>query len=746
MNRKPAIQIIVLMMTILFASTVFSPVVQSVPPIQQETLIVDPAGGGDYTTIRDAIDNASVNAVIEVKEGAYKESNLEISKKLTIIGNAQTDTIINCEGNNGFILESSYITIKNLKLINTGKCAISIRPESDWCNITQCSIETSSNSIGIQITASSALVSGCNIAGFDNTATGIEIREHNNIVRDCNIHGFGVAILTFIGAYDNEIVGCNLFNNQNAIDIRINSHDNVVSECNIYANDMGVYIWQNSDHNSVYLNNFWRNDVDATDVCNNTWDNGIRGNYWSKYVGPDVDGDGIGDTSYTISGHNVDRFPLASMILPSEITVPTNLRITGNSWDNTPSFTWAPSVYSNGVKGYYVRIDNNPDMYVGDTTSWTSVDSVSNGSHTFYVCAEGDDTSSSEYSSITFSIDVTFIDTDSDGWSDQEEQKYGTDINDPDNYPLDTDNDNLPNSVDEDDDNDGYSDDMEGSYGTNVIDPDSYPVDTDADKIPNDDSFDRKYVGDVDDDDDYLEDAIEIKLGSDPLDETDVDKIYLSGKNCYLVDTSQNKVFDILYNPITDTTSSVEKYNGNYLIDKDGDGSWDYIYTIADGSISRYGEQTTTLWVLALVAIFILLLAAIYYVKNRSTYFIKRKFKRNEAGKKLKKMTRPLEKPSQVYAFDKETAKMMDQTKILLQNIQQDVVVYMNKVDQMEKQIALTSLKSIEIDKRHAEDEIDLEEKEIKTFNLETKVDQTVVEEIGKKVDMLLNGLDNQND
>jgi len=43
-----------------------------------------------------------------------------------------------------------------------------------------------------------------------------------------------------------------------------------------------------------------------------------------------------------------------------------------------------------------------------------------------------------------------------------------TNPNDPDNYPLDTDSDRIPDSVDTDDDNDGYSDDMELSYGTDA--------------------------------------------------------------------------------------------------------------------------------------------------------------------------------------------------------------------------------------------------------------------------------------
>ena len=167
-----------------------------------------------------------------------------------------------------------------------------------------CTIETSKREVGIKIRAPSVVISNSSLIGVASTGTGIEVQEYNNVIKDCNIYGFTVGVLALAGAHDNEILGCNLFNNQIGVDIRINSHDNLVSECNIYVNDIGIHIWQNSNKNSVYLNNFWKNDIDAEAQGNNTWDNGIKGNYWENYQGTDSNGDGIGETPYTISEEN----------------------------------------------------------------------------------------------------------------------------------------------------------------------------------------------------------------------------------------------------------------------------------------------------------------------------------------------------------------------------------------------------------------------------------------------------------
>ncbi|UCF12616.1 MAG: right-handed parallel beta-helix repeat-containing protein [Thermoplasmatales archaeon] len=721
MNRKLGVQIITLLVTFLFIFTTLSSTVQSTPPIPQETLIVDINGNGDYTSIQDAIDNANPNDIIGIKEGVYRENNLEVHKKLTIVGNNQANTIIDCGGNNGFILDSSNVDIRNLKLTNPGEYAIYVKPDGDWCNISQVIIEAAQKNIGIRIRASSVVVSNCDIVGIGLTGTGIELQEQNNIIQDCNIYGFTVGVLVLIGSHHHEINNCNIFNNEIAVDIRIESHDNLVSNCNIYVNDLGIYIWQNSNNNLVYLNNFWKNDVDANAQGNNTWDNRSQGNYWDKYNGVDKDGDGLGDTPYKISEENTDRYPLTSMILPDEITIPTDVRHVTTTWDNTPSFAWSPSVYSKGVEGYYVKIDNNSETYVGDTTSWSSPNNISDGVHTFYVRAIGTDDKTSGYVTVIFSIDTMFIDTDGDGWSDEEEQQYDTDPYDLDNYPLDIDNDRIPDSSDTDDDNDGYNDDMEISYKTDTKNPNNYPTDTDGDKIPDEDATSGSYTGDVDDDDDSLIDTIETSLGSNPKNGSDTKKVYITGKPYYLVDVTQDGVYDILYEPVGETTTAVEKHNEHYLIDQNGDSTWDYIYNTPDGSVSPYEEEISPLiiWIPITLMILLIILIITLYFKRFKCWKYKELKKREEIIKPPS-----IREPSRTHVSDKDTVEMISQTKNLLQHIHQDVEVYMEQLRQLENKIEYTTI----------EEEKETTTSEEKTSKLKD------ISNIEEEVDELLSG------
>lgn len=72
-------------------------------------------------------------------------------------------------------------------------------------------------------------------------------------------------------------------------------HDNLLAESQI-----GIHMTAGSDHNLVHGNAFVTNRVQVKYVQNiaEEWSRQRRGNYWSDYLGWDMNGDGIGDVPY----------------------------------------------------------------------------------------------------------------------------------------------------------------------------------------------------------------------------------------------------------------------------------------------------------------------------------------------------------------------------------------------------------------------------------------------------------------
>ncbi|MGA1848372.1 MAG: nitrous oxide reductase family maturation protein NosD [Thermoplasmatota archaeon] len=79
-----------------------------------------------------------------------------------------------------------------------------------------------------------------------------------------------------------------------------------------------------SSNNTVFQNTFTGETMFSAHALDNgednRWDNGKEGNRWPSHDGPDIDGDGIVDEDYTISGKAgaVDHFPIAPAKLPVE--------------------------------------------------------------------------------------------------------------------------------------------------------------------------------------------------------------------------------------------------------------------------------------------------------------------------------------------------------------------------------------------------------------------------------------------
>jgi hypothetical protein len=69
---------------------------------------------------------------------------------------------------------------------------------------------------------------------------------------------------------------------------------------------------------AIQISSPWNSPGHVTYSYNGTIFNGYIGNFWSEYVGDDLDGNGIGDAPYPIPGPSgdTDNYPLLTYPLP----------------------------------------------------------------------------------------------------------------------------------------------------------------------------------------------------------------------------------------------------------------------------------------------------------------------------------------------------------------------------------------------------------------------------------------------
>ena len=320
--------------------------------------------GEGFATIQEAVDAANQGDTIMVSEGIYHES-LVIDRTLTLVG----------ENRNTTIIESSDLgawTGVSIKADNVSLSGFTIR-NSRWPEdqIATAGIDTT------EVPFNGIIISNNIIVGF---STGIALLVQNNSVISRNIvinnTNCGIALSCRGGnnAIDTNIVmnnnrcgivasgdfeyGENTVKDNIVVDHEtgiwiMDSDRNTISRNTIADNSwVGIYVFSGdrntiiendvrnngfgkvpdhfsresaagiflgaSDNNTIHHNNFVNNTRQASSLVsyNNTWDDGVEGNYWSDYTGEDRDDSSIGDTPYTINAFNQDNHPLMKPWLP----------------------------------------------------------------------------------------------------------------------------------------------------------------------------------------------------------------------------------------------------------------------------------------------------------------------------------------------------------------------------------------------------------------------------------------------
>jgi len=127
------------------------------------------------------------------------------------------------------------------------------------------------------------------------------------------------------------------------------SNGNSIIANNITNTNNGIRLLYSLE-NKIYHNNFISNTHQViSSHAENIWDDNYPsgGNYWSDYLGSDLNFDGIGDAPYVINIDNQDRYPLMSPwipVPPPDGTPPTTALTVGDPKfivEDKTCLTWA---------------------------------------------------------------------------------------------------------------------------------------------------------------------------------------------------------------------------------------------------------------------------------------------------------------------------------------------------------------------------------------------------------------------
>ena len=293
---------------------------------------VDGSGGADFTGIQEAINNAKDGDTILVYSGVYYEK-VVVNKSVTLkgIGYPVVDAGKLWYGT-AIRLTADGITLAGFTATNGsgifGGAGIAVASNNN--NIT--GNNARHNTWGIQLYDSSNnnTIIGNNAS---NNWDGIRLSDSsNNTITGnnvCNNKGAGIRLLD---SSNNTITGNNVSNNyEEGINIYLRSNNNTITGNNVCNNERyGIFLGYSSNNNTIYFNNvinntdnvyssdstnIWNSPLEMTYTYNGTIYESYLGNYWDDYEGTDTEGDGIGDTPYSIDskGDESDDYPLMKL-------------------------------------------------------------------------------------------------------------------------------------------------------------------------------------------------------------------------------------------------------------------------------------------------------------------------------------------------------------------------------------------------------------------------------------------------
>ena len=192
--------------------------------------------GNSYSTIQEAIYDAAPGDILRISNGEYNEEII-IDREITLIGEAQSNTIIIGSNNNVISINMDSVIVKNLTIKNNG---------NGYCGIKLKGL--SSNSIMECIISNNK---------FINNGYGIYLDYANeNIIEDNIFESHDISAI-YLRSSSNNFLMNNIINSNNGSAVNLDSsNDNVISNNSLNSNINYGMLLQYSFKNTISYNNF----------------------------------------------------------------------------------------------------------------------------------------------------------------------------------------------------------------------------------------------------------------------------------------------------------------------------------------------------------------------------------------------------------------------------------------------------------------------------------------------------------
>jgi nitrous oxidase accessory protein len=274
------------------------------------TLYVGGGGPGNYTTIQEAINNATNGDTIFVYAETYNENVDTKLKKIALIGADRDTTVIQGQTTNPVVrIGNSDTSIEGFTMMgNSDETILQVATLSENIYITNNLIKDGMYGIDLSVTTSRVTISDNTI--MDNLYIGIQLKtstynliqgnsienngaqgidislnSHHNSILNNSIIGNGEEGIAINGlaCTENTIQGNDISDNKLGIRFLSGAGTNEIIGNNIEGSTMEGLMLQSSSENTIEMNNFIDNKRQATFKLSsrNVWD----ANYWSNWIG-----------------------------------------------------------------------------------------------------------------------------------------------------------------------------------------------------------------------------------------------------------------------------------------------------------------------------------------------------------------------------------------------------------------------------------------------------------------------------